>query len=837
MAVLLAIGVLPLCAGVVSFQRRQADSRAGAALDRALSARAAEQAVTLESYFERARTIDLVSVQNPAFSEFSVLRGPLGAKIAAGGHKLGEANGALAYLEQLYPGSIGEACFVDRSGREIARAVRGRSTPVGGLSLDESRNPFFAPTFALRPGQVYQAKPYVSPDTGEWVVSNSTLLPTTDGSKPGFVHFEVTIESFRRAAAHHQRFGVSVIDAGTGAIVFNSRVPQRKGAPLGRPHDRRLASVVTQSAHSGVLDIAGHRSAYQRLVPSVGNANDWYVVATSPPVAAPSFTFNLLPFAVIAAVLLLFAFALGRRWVRIHDGIDEERRQSEEELREREERYRELFENATDLIATTDIDGKITDANHAFTTSVGYQLDELIGKPIVELVPTEWHDELTRAQVDKISAEHDATTYEHELIAKDGHRIRVEVASRLVKREGQAVGIEAICRDISERKQLEEQLRQSQRLEAVGQLAGGIAHDFNNLLTVIIGYTETLRNRNGNVGQAELAQIADAANRAAALTRQLLAFSRRQVLQPEVIDLNEIVSGLSPMLTRLIGEHVQLVVCLDDHLDPVLADPGQIEQVLMNLVINARDAMPDGGQLTIETTTTTLDQTYAETHQDASPGPHTMLAVTDTGSGMDADTLKRVFEPFFTTKAPDKGTGLGLATVHGIVKQSGGNIWAYSEPEQGTTFKVYLPAVKAELTREREVERETSPGGVETILVVEDQDAVRDIVALMLESNGYAVRVAAFPADALRVVEQEETHIDLLLTDLVMPGLSGRELATQIRQHRPEIRVLYMSGYPDHAATRNGRLDPGVPYLEKPFSEKQLAQAIRATLDDLPTYN
>jgi two-component system, cell cycle sensor histidine kinase and response regulator CckA len=508
-----------------------------------------------------------------------------------------------------------------------------------------------------------------------------------------------------------------------------------------------------------------------------------------------------------------------------------ERLRSEAALRESEVRYRELFENATDLIATTDLDGRITDANHAFTASVGYRLEELVGKPITELVPTEWHDELAAAREEKANDEQDATIYEHELVAKDGHCIRVEVASRLIKSDGEAVGVEAICRDISERKLLEERLRQSQRLEAVGQLAGGVAHDFNNLLTVISGYTETLRNRNDNSDRAELAQIAAAADRAAALTRQLLAFSRRQVLQPKVIDLNEVVSGLSPMLTRLIGEHVELVASLDHHVEPVLADPGQIEQVLMNLVINARDAMPHGGKLTIETTTTILDEAYADSHQDASPGPHTVLAVSDTGNGMDAETLKRVFEPFFTTKAPGSGTGLGLATVHGIVRQSGGNIWVYSEPEHGTTFKIYLPSVKAELTGPREVEPGTTSRGDETILVVEDQDAVRNVVALMLESNGYTVHAAAYPADALRLIEQQEAHIDLVLTDLVMPGISGRELAILIQQHQPEVRVLYMSGYPDHATTRNGTRDHGSPYLEKPFSESQLTEAIRAALD------
>jgi two-component system, cell cycle sensor histidine kinase and response regulator CckA len=511
-----------------------------------------------------------------------------------------------------------------------------------------------------------------------------------------------------------------------------------------------------------------------------------------------------------------------------------ERLRNEAAVRASELRYRELFENATDLIATTDLDGRITDANRAFTESLGYRLDELIGKPITELVPTEWHDDLSRARDEKSISNHEATVYEHELVAKSGRPIRVEVASRLISRDGQPIGVEAICRDISERKLLEERLGQSQRLEAVGQLAGGVAHDFNNLLTVISGYTQVLRKRPGNAELTELTQIGAAADRAAELTRQLLAFSRRQVLQPKVIDLNEIVSGLSPMLTRLIGEHVQLVASLGEELDPVLADPGQIEQVLMNLVINARDAMPEGGKLTIETASTMLDESYVESHRDATVGPHIVFAVSDTGTGMDDATLKRVFEPFFTTKAPGSGTGLGLATVHGIVKQTGGNIWVYSEPGHGTTFKIYLPAVKAKLTSRRTAEDESSPRGVESILVVEDQDAVRNVVALMLESNGYAVHAAAHPADALRLVEQEDTTVDLLLTDLVMPDMSGRELASQIQQHRPGTRVLYMSGYSNHATTRNGTREGGSPYLEKPFSEVQLARAIRAVLDGAP---
>jgi PAS domain S-box-containing protein len=501
------------------------------------------------------------------------------------------------------------------------------------------------------------------------------------------------------------------------------------------------------------------------------------------------------------------------------------------DLRASEARYRDLFENATDLIATTDLDGHITNANQAFVNATGYSLEELLGKPVVELVPPEFHRQLQDARSDKLEAGQSATVYEHELIAKGGDRIQVEVSSRVTDLHGRPNGVEAICRDVSERKRLEDQLRQSQRLEAVGQLAGGIAHDFNNLLTVISGYTEVLLGSDEQTGQRELAQIAGASTRAATLTRQLLAFSRRQVLQPRVIDLNEVIENLTPMLTRLIGEHLELEAVLGRDLHHVTADPGQIEQVLMNLAVNARDAMPDGGKLTIETGNAMLDERYAAAHQDANVGPHAMLAVSDTGVGMDAATLEKVFEPFFTTKPAGIGTGLGLSTVHGIVNQSGGNIWVYSEPGNGTTFKLYFPADNAELTGESDDGAPTAvPSGTETILVVEDDPALLGLVAEMLEVNGYSVLAAATPGDALRIAEQH-LELDLVLTDLVMPQASGRELARQLTDLVPTVRVLFMSGYADEAVTRSGALEAGAAYLEKPFSAHELARKIRSTLD------
>jgi two-component system, cell cycle sensor histidine kinase and response regulator CckA len=506
--------------------------------------------------------------------------------------------------------------------------------------------------------------------------------------------------------------------------------------------------------------------------------------------------------------------------------------EAERALRHSEARYRDLFENASDLIAMVDLESRLTMVNEAFVRGLGYTREELIGRPLRDLVPPEQHGRLEEARIQKLG-DTDATTYEHELIAKDGRRIQVEVATRLIDVEGQPLGVEAICRDITERRHLEEQLRQAQRLEAIGRLAGGIAHDFNNLLTVISGYADALLEQGDPDSGEELREIAAAAERATILTRQLLAFSRRQVLQPRNLDLNEVVQGVIPMLTRLIGEDIDLVTSLDPDLDHVVADPNQLEQVLLNLVINARDAMPGGGKLTIATGTTELDESYVADHPEARVGRHTTLSVSDNGVGMDADAAARVFEPFFTTKPVGTGTGLGLSTVYGIVKQSGGNIWVYSEAGRGSAFKVYLPAAEESLAAPPPARPQIAvPTGTETILVVEDEDAVRTLAAGMLERSGYTVLATHSAGEALRLAGDPETTIDLLLTDLVMPEMSGRELAARIVEQLPEVRVLFMSGYADEAVTRHGALDAGTAYLEKPFSARDLARMVRKTLDD-----
>jgi diguanylate cyclase (GGDEF)-like protein len=395
--------------------------------------------------------------------------------------------------------------------------------------------------------------------------------------------------------------------------------------------------------------------------------------------------------------------------------------------------------------------------------------------------------------------------------------------------------------DMTERKrarealrQSEEQLRQSQKMEAVGRLAGGVAHDFNNLLTAITGYSQLALNGLGDRDpvRKDIEEIRKAADRAASLTHQLLAFSRRQVLEPKVLDLNAVVADMETMLRRLIGEDIDLISILDPAAGQVTADPGQLEQVLLNLAVNARDAMPQGGKLVIETANAELDEAYAARHVAVRPGPYVMLAVSDTGHGMDAETRARVFEPFFTTKEPGKGTGLGLSTVYGIVKQSGGHIWVYSEPEHGTTFKIYLPRVEdAAETPVPHAQPLTPAGGAETILLVEDDGGVRSLARRVLESKGYRVLEARQGDEALAISAWYDGPIALMLTDLVMPGKGGRELARCFASVRPDMRVLYMSGYTDNAIFQQQVFDPGTAFLSKPFTPDELARKVREVLD------
>jgi nitrogen-specific signal transduction histidine kinase/CheY-like chemotaxis protein len=389
-------------------------------------------------------------------------------------------------------------------------------------------------------------------------------------------------------------------------------------------------------------------------------------------------------------------------------------------------------------------------------------------------------------------------------------------------------------RDLTRQRKLEDQLVQAQKMEAVGQLAGGVAHDFNNLLTVIMSYSSMLLADMGanDAVRGDIQEISDAAGRAAALTRQLLAFSRKQVLQMRSVNVNVVVTDVERMLRRLIGEDILLTTHLDPDLALIYADPGQLEQVLINLAVNARDAMPGGGDLTITTHNVELSDEHGERHLGAAPGNYVMLAVTDTGGGMTKEVQQRLFEPFYTTKGVGKGTGLGLATVHGIVKQSGGDVYVYSEIGHGTTFKVYFPRVaKADPVATIPEHRAITPRGTETVLLAEDDEAIRTLGARVLGALGYNVLVARTGGEALRIVAEHKGHIDLIATDVVMPEMNGSQLVERVLEARPGIRVLFMSGYTDDEVMRRGVIDGQTAFLQKPFTPDLLAHRVREVLD------
>ncbi len=517
-----------------------------------------------------------------------------------------------------------------------------------------------------------------------------------------------------------------------------------------------------------------------------------------------------------------------------------ERKRAEKALRESEERFRTVTEGALAGVYIIQ-DGKFRYVNPALAEIFGYTPAEIIDK----LGPAELTHPEDRSMVSeyvrrRLEGKVTAMHYGFRGLRKDGTMIHCEVLGSRAEYMGRPAIIGTLL-DITARKQAEEalrrseeQLRQAQKMEAIGRLAGGVAHDFNNLLTAVMGYSEFLLNEFPWDDQRRryLQEIYNTAERAASLTRQLLAFSRKQVLQPRVVNMNAILASVEKMLRRLIGEDIDLVTVQEPQLGAVKVDPSQIEQVILNLAINARDAMPHGGKLTLETSNVHLDEDYARRHAGVRPGRYVMLAVSDTGSGMDAETRSRIFEPFFTTKRHGKGTGLGLATVYGIVKQSGGHIWVYSEPGRGTTFKIYFPRVeeKAESVDAGAGVAQTLQG-TETILLVEDEEVVRDVASRILDHYGYTVLEARSGAQALRICEEHKGPIHLLVTDVVMPQMSGRQLAEQLAELRPQIKVLYVSGYTDNAIVHHGVLEEGTAFLGKPFTPEALARKVREVLD------
>ena len=519
-----------------------------------------------------------------------------------------------------------------------------------------------------------------------------------------------------------------------------------------------------------------------------------------------------------------------------------ERKRSEETLRRSEEKFQKLFNEAPVGYMELDAEGCIAQVNQTELTMLGYTADDLLGQPVWNFVVEE------QSAREKVKAKLSGLlqcgkAFERNYKRKDGTALPVVIEDALIRdADGKITGIHSALRDVSEHKRVEkemadlqEQLRQSQKIEAIGRLAGGVAHDFNNLLTVIKGYSQLslLDLKENNPLWENIQEIQKATQRATDLTRQLLAFSRRQILDPKVLDLNSLLRDTEKMLRRMIGEDIELITLLSEDLGRVKIDPGQMEQVILNLAVNARDAMPSGGKLTIETANVESDEGYALTHLGVIPGRYVRLSVSDTGVGMSREVQEKAFDPFFTTKEKGKGTGLGLSTVHGIVTQSGGKIWVYSEPGHGTTFKIYFPTIEGELdTLRGKEDTESLPGGNETVLLVEDDPSVRDLANRLLKQQGYRVLEAANGEEALSLARENTTEkIHLLLTDVVLPQMGGKELADRLKISQPDLKVLYTSGYTDYAIVHHGVLNSGTHFLQKPFSLKTLSQKVRGALD------
>ncbi len=527
---------------------------------------------------------------------------------------------------------------------------------------------------------------------------------------------------------------------------------------------------------------------------------------------------HLILFVVVALLICWFNAAL---------------RSAQEGLWRSEANFRSLVTNAPYGICRCDAAGILLNANPALVAMLGYREgSDLVGRSLPTLFreSQEWF-----AAADHFAAAARFTGLMADWVRKDGGPLTVRLSGRTIRDRDHSTYFELFAEDVTERRALEQQLRQAQKMEAVGRLAGGIAHDFNNLLMVIAGYCEFLLEGAGAspATRAPAEEISKAAKRAIALTGQLLAFGRKQVLSPKVLDLNGVITENLKLLTRVIGEDIELVMVSSPDLGLVKADPGQIEQVMMNLAVNARDAMPHGGRLTIETANVTVEAGSSRTPVPAEPGDYVMLTVSDTGLGMDAETQTHIFEPFFTTKGP-KGTGLGLSTVYGIVKQSGGYIWVTSEPNRGTTFRIYLPRVSGAgegVAGETSITLTEVPPGHETILLVEDETTLRELARQYLETLGYKVLEAAGPAMALEISRAHEGPIHLLLTDVIMPGMNGRELAQRMVAVRKQTRVLYMSGYSASVVGANGTLDAGIDLLQKPFALPLLKVKVRQVLD------
>jgi PAS domain S-box-containing protein len=513
---------------------------------------------------------------------------------------------------------------------------------------------------------------------------------------------------------------------------------------------------------------------------------------------------------------------------RVNEELD---RRKSRELRDFQTRLALIVDSSQDAIIGKNLDGTITHWNKGAEHIYGYTAAEMIGRPISVLAPQERADEIP-AILEKIRHGERVEYFESIRVTKDGRYLHVSISvSPIHDAEGKVVGASTIARNITGQKKIEDQLRQSQKMEAVGRLAGGVAHDFNNLLGIISACSELLRHRVADNNLEYLDNIREASKRGAALTRQLLAFSRRQPAQTQLLDLNERLKEMSKLLRPLLGDDLEIVLLPRSESAIIEADPGQLDQIVMNLAVNARDAMPRGGKLVVETGEFHFDESFAREHPEMTAGRFVMLAVSDSGIGMDEATRSRVFEPFFTTKETSKGTGLGLATVYGIVKQSGGHILVYSEPGMGTTFKLYLPSAAYKLGTESEAQAESVPPRREgvTVLLAEDDAVMRRLTRKMLEEHGYEVLEAEDGKSALDVIGSNHTAIDLVLTYVVMKGMNGPELVLRLIESHPEMKVVYMSGYTGELVANQG-IDRGIPLLEKPFTRLNLLKTVDAAL-------
>jgi two-component system, cell cycle sensor histidine kinase and response regulator CckA len=530
-------------------------------------------------------------------------------------------------------------------------------------------------------------------------------------------------------------------------------------------------------------------------------------------------------------VLVGVATLEGERTISIAMDLSE-RKRMQDALLDSEARYRRIIEMTNEGVCMIDTDWNTTFVNQRMATMLGCDAREIVGKSIFDFV----HQESRATAMKNLRPREDRGPAQAEIRFRKTENVDIWVlfdSTPIFDSADRYEGALAMAMDITQKKRLEEQLRQAQKMEAVGGLAGGIAHDFNNLLSVILSYTNLLMEglKPGDPIRSDLEEVRKAGERAGDLTRQLLAFSRQQMLQPRTLDLNQTVIAMEKMLRRLLGEDVELSLLTSHTLGTIHADPGQIEQIVMNLLINARDAMPGGGKVIVETSNVELDAAYAAAHHEVTPGPHVMMAVTDTGTGMDAATQARIFEPFFTTKEKGRGTGLGLSTVFGIVMQSHGHIWVYTEPGKGTTFKIYFPRTDGVIEQSVPPPAPATLHGTETILLVEDEEQVRIIVRTILRRHGYNVLETQNGGEAFLICEKYTATIHLLLTDVVMPRMSGRDLAERLAPMRPEMKVLYISGYTENSVVHHGVLESGVSFLQKPITPEALARKVREVLD------